>query len=54
MEVVAGAMVGVEAVCLGEKPNRVAKRPEGWRSVGLWMDDWQSRSVVVLEGDVSV
>ena len=32
----------------------VAKRPGGWRIVGLWMGDGQSRPVVVLEGDVSV
>ena len=38
----------------GEKLNRVAKRPGGWRIGGLWMDNWQSQAVAVLEGDVSV
>ena len=32
----------------------VAKRPGGWRIGGLWMDNWQSQAVAVLEGDVSV
>ena len=38
----------------GGKLSKVAKRPGGWRIVGLWMDDGQPLLVVVLEGDVSV
>ena len=32
-------------------PVLVWQRPGGWH---LWMDNWQSQSVAVLEGDVSV